>query len=130
MSVSESYLDYVLDQLEYAGTVTTTRQMFGGVGMYLDGVFFALIADDVLYFRVDDSNRPDYESVGMNPFRPYGEKSYAMRYYEVPVDVLEDKEELRLWANKALAVAIRNLSVGKKKRNPTNCCSGRRKRRR
>ncbi len=115
MSVSENYLSYVLDQLEYLGTVTT-KKMFGGVGIYLDGVFFGGIDNNILYFRVDDSNRPDYESAGMNPFRPYGENAYAMQYYEVPADVLEDKEKLRLWADKALAVAIRKASVGRKQK--------------
>jgi uncharacterized protein (TIGR02453 family) len=113
MSVSESYRDYVLEQLGCMGQVTA-KNMFGGVGLYLDGLFFALIANDTLYFKVDGTNRPDYEAAGMGPFRPYGDKSYAMKYYEVPVEVLEDRETLRLWANKALAVARRKLSVSKK----------------
>jgi DNA transformation protein len=66
--------------------------MFGGVGLYGKGVFFALIAKDTLYFKVDDSNRPDYEAKGIGPFKPFGERSYVMQYYEVPVDILEDKE--------------------------------------
>ncbi len=112
MSFSEEYLDYVLDQLKWVGPITA-KKMFGGVGLYLNGVFFALIAEDVLYFKVDDSNRPDYEAAGMGPFKPFGEKSYTMQYYEVPVDVLEDMEMLRIWANKALAVAIRKLATRK-----------------
>ncbi len=115
MSVSESYLNFVLDQLEDVGTITA-KKMFGGAGIYLDGVFFGLIDNDILHFKVDDSNRTDYESARMNPFRPYGENSYAMQYYEVPVEVLEDKEKLRLWADKALAVAIRKLSVDRKRK--------------
>lgn len=115
MPVNNDYLNYVLDQLKYAGSVTP-KKMFGGVGIYLQGVFFALIADDALYFKVDDSNRRDYEAEGMGPFKPFGEKSYSMQYYEVPIDALEDKEELKVWANKALAVALKKSSGIKKKR--------------
>jgi len=79
--------------------------MFGGVGIYSGTFFFALIADDVLYFKVDDSNRPDLERRGMGPFRPYGEDGEVMQYYEVPADLLEDPEHLRSWAEKAVAVA-------------------------
>jgi TfoX/Sxy family transcriptional regulator of competence genes len=52
----------------------------------------------------------------MGPFRPFGEKSYAMRYYEVPIEVVEDDDTLRVWAAKALDVAQRALSAGRKKK--------------
>ena len=111
MAVSGEFLSFVEDQLERMGSIVT-KKMFGGAGIYCEGVFFALIADDVLFFKVDDSNRPDYEAQGMGPFKPYGDDSYSMGYYEVPVDVLEDENELRLWAQKALEIAKR----GKKKK--------------
>lgn len=103
MPVSPEYRDWVLEQLRHVGTVTS-RSMFGAYGLYLDGLFFALIDDDTLYFKVDDSNRPDFERAGMEPFRPYGDER-AMQYYEVPPDVLEDFDQLRSWAERALAVA-------------------------
>jgi len=81
--------------------------MFGGVGIYADKLFFALIDDDTLYFKVDDSNRPDFERLGMKPFQPYGEGGEIMQYYQVPTDLLEDLEALRPWAEKAIAVAAR-----------------------
>ena len=81
--------------------------MFGGVGIYADKLFFALIDDDTLYFKVDDSNRPDFERLGMKPFQPYGEGGEIMQYYQVPIDLLEDLEALRPWAEKAIAVAAR-----------------------
>ncbi len=113
MSVSKGYLDFVLEQLECAGTVTA-RRMFGGVGLYIEGVFCALIADDVLFFKVDDENRADYDLAGMEPFRPFGKESYAMGYYRVPLDVLENTEELKAWAEKAFAVGIRKKPENKK----------------
>ena len=106
MSVSDEYLTYVIDQLEYLGPVRP-RRMFGGAGLYFEEMFFAVIADDVLYFKVDDSNRSDYEDEGMEAFRPFPEKSMVMGYYQVPIDVLENKDTLRDWAEKALRVAER-----------------------
>jgi DNA transformation protein and related proteins len=81
--------------------------MFGGVGLYADELFFALIADDAPYFKVDDGNRPDFEARGLEPFRPYGEHGEVMGYYRVAEDLLEDPEELRVWADKAVAAARR-----------------------
>lgn len=106
MAVSDEYLAYVIDQLEYLGPVTS-RRMFGGAGLYFAGLFFAVVADDVLYFKVDDSNRPDYEAQGMEAFRPFPDKSTVMSYYQVPIDVLESKETLKDWAGKALSAAER-----------------------
>src|ERR1051326_3943806 len=92
MAVSQSYREFVLEQL---GRVTpvTGKSMFGGVGIYAQRVFFALIAEDRLYFKVDDGTRPEFEQRGMEPFRPFGEDS-AMGYYEVPADVVEDVAQL------------------------------------
>ena len=109
MPVSNEYLTYVIDQLECAGPVQS-RRMFGGAGLYCDGLFFALIADDVLYFKVDDSNRPDFEEAQMEAFRPFPEKSMVMGYYQVPIDVLESKETLKEWAEKAVHVAERKAN--------------------
>jgi DNA transformation protein len=103
MAVSPSYRDFVLEQL---GRVTpvTGKSMFGGVGIYSQGVFFALIAEDRLYFKVDEATRPEFERLGMEPFRPFGEDS-AMGYYEVPADVVEDAIQLAPWMHRAIAVA-------------------------
>jgi DNA transformation protein len=106
MSVSDEYLIYVIDQLECLGPVQSKR-MFGGAGLYFEGLFFAVVADDVLYFKVDDSNRSDYEAEGMEAFRPFPDKSTVMGYYQVPIDVLENKDTLRDWAGKAVGVAER-----------------------
>jgi DNA transformation protein len=115
MSVSPHYLDYVLEQLSGVGAITSKR-MFGGVGIYLDGLFFALIDDDTLYFKVDSSNRADYEATGMGPFKPFGDDSHVMNYYEVPIEILEDRDRLRLWAERARAVAKAKRPSGKKKK--------------
>ncbi len=104
MAVSDEYLDFVLDQLDSVGTVVWKR-MFGGVGLYLDGLFFAIIENDTLRFKVDVSNRAVYEDAGMGPFRPYKDKGHTMNFYEVPVEVLEERQELAVWARDAFGVA-------------------------
>jgi DNA transformation protein len=107
MPVSPSFRTFVLDQLSRAVPRIRARGMFGGVGIYGGDLFFALIADDTLYFKVDDSNRPDFERLGMRPFQPYGEEGEVMQYYQVPAELLEDVETLRPWAEKAMSVAGR-----------------------
>ncbi len=104
MSVSDSYIEFALERLGSVGQCTS-RRMFGGAGIYNDGLFFAIIENDTLRFKVNDTNRPDYEEAGMEPFKPYKDKAEIMQYYEVPPDVLEDDELLAEWAEKALDVA-------------------------
>jgi DNA transformation protein len=114
MAVSESYRVFVLEQLGRVAPVTG-KSMFGGVGIYTQGLFFALIAEDRLYFKADDVTRPDFERQGMEPFRPFGEDS-AMGYYEVPADVVEDTAQLATWMQKAIEVATK-AKHGKSKRS-------------
>ena len=113
MPVTDEFLTYLKDQLTDMGPVTS-RRMFGGAGLYCDGLMFAIVVDDVLYFKVDDSNRPDYEAAGTGPFIFTSSQGQStMSYYEVPVDVLESKEMISQWALKALDVA----QAAKKKTN-------------
>jgi len=107
MAVSASFRTFILDQLSRVVAKIRARAMFGGVGIYAGDLFFALIADDTLYFKVDDSNRPDFEQRGMKAFQPYGEGSETMQYYQVPADLLDDPEALRPWAEKSIAVAAK-----------------------
>jgi DNA transformation protein and related proteins len=104
MSVSPGFADFVVEQLEGCGPITTKR-MFGGVGIYSGDVFFAIIFKDVLYLKADDSTRKDFERAGCEPFRPYGDERGSTQYYSVPVSVLEDADELAAWGRKAIAVA-------------------------
>ena len=106
MAVSPDFVAYVIEQLAQL-TRVTSRRMFGGVGLYADGLFFALIASDALYFKVDDSNRSDDEQRGSRPFCPFPDKpEMLMNYYDVPAELLDDAEELSKWARKSVAVAL------------------------
>jgi DNA transformation protein len=103
---SPSFARFVLDQLSGLGEVTS-RKMFGGVGLYAEGVFFGIIARDALYLKVDAHTRGAYEGAGMLPFTPFPDRPATMGYYGVPVEVLESGMELTRWARDAVKVAMR-----------------------
>ena len=107
MAVSASFRTFALEQLGRGIRGIRGRSMFGGVGVYAGQRFFALIDDDTLFLKVDDTTRPAFESRGMGPFRPSGDGGETMQYYQVPEDVLEDPTELAVWALKAVEVANR-----------------------
>lgn len=107
MAVSVNYRAFVLEQLARVLPEIRSRSMFGGVGIYSANLFFALIDNDRLYFKVDELTRPRFESIGMGPFRPFGDGGDSMQYYEVAADVLEDLEALADWSAGAVAVARR-----------------------
>jgi DNA transformation protein len=105
MPVSDGYREFIIEQLSEIEPVTW-RRMFGAVGIYARGLFFAIISDDTLYFKVDAQSQPGYEVTGQQPFRPMGDAK-PMRYYSVPIGVIEDVDRLREWMGTAVAVAGR-----------------------
>jgi DNA transformation protein len=96
----DTFKDFIIDQLT-ALRGMTSRTMFGGHGLYRDGVFFGIVYKGRLYFRVTDDTVPAYRKFGMQPFRPNATQTLKA-YYEVPVDVVEDTERLTAWAVQAL----------------------------
>ncbi len=105
--MTEGFRAFVLEQLARITPALRARTMFGGVGVYSDDLFFALMDDNVLYLKVDDVNRARFEARGLGPFRPGGEGGEVMRYFEVPADMLEDAEELGRWVADSIEVARR-----------------------
>ena len=107
MPVTDSFVDFVLEQLDAVGSITPKR-MFGGVGLYADDLFFALVAGDVLYLKGDDATRGARETAGARPFQPYPDRPRGkgtMQYYSVPAAILEDGDALLAWATQAIAIA-------------------------
>jgi len=106
MAVSDEFVDYVVEQLSSWGDVSV-RRMFGGAGLYREGTMFAVVADDVAYLKVDDSNREDFLRAGSAPFEPYPDKikTTIRTYFEIPADVLENPDELARWAQRSWLVA-------------------------
>ena len=114
MAVSVSFRTYLLEQMGQLRPVTS-RPMFGGLAIFAEGRTFALVADDVLYFKVDDSNQPDFLAANMGPFLPFGDPERPMHYFELPAEVLEDPDQLAVWMTKAIAVAKRAKAKPKAK---------------
>ena len=109
MATSEDFTTFVLELLNPIHPVTP-RKMFGGVGIYADGQICALInSTDVLHFKVDDENKADYVAAEARQFM-------RMPYFEVPADVLENNDELRLWFEKSVAVSKRAGEAKNKKK--------------
>jgi DNA transformation protein len=117
MASSKEFADEVAGRLFLLGPVAA-RRMFGGFGIFLDGVMFGLIGFDELFFKADDGNRADFEDAEMGPFSYQGKNGpISMSYWQVSEEVFEDAEQLSQWAEKALAAA-RRTKAAKKPRKP------------
>ena len=98
----DSFTDFVLDQLSGLPNVRA-KAMFGGHGLYQQDRFFGILMDGRLYFKADDESRAAYLERGMEAFvYEKAKRTLTMRYFEVPADVLENREELIAWANRAI----------------------------
>lgn len=108
MAEHSGLAEHLLEQLAPLGPVTV-RRMFGGAGLFLDGVMFGLIADDVLFFKVDAASRADFEAEGLGPFTYEKSTGQAvmMSYWRAPERLLDEDDEMRAWALKAIAAARR-----------------------
>ena len=115
MKSSDSFRDFVVGQLAEIPRLRT-QAMFGGIGVYAGEVFFALIASDVFYLKVDDTNRARFEAEGSRAFQPYLDSPQVMPYYNVPVGVLEHAETLVAWARISIAVATNGRKPKKRRR--------------
>ena len=109
----DSFKEFILDQLHDLGRLDC-RAMFGGHGLYRDKVFFGILYKGRLYFKTDESTRDPYFEHGMKPFRPNA-KQTLKNYYEVPAEIIEDQEELIVWARRAVNARAVDQSTTRKK---------------
>jgi DNA transformation protein len=114
MPKPSEFVAHVIETMRQFGAVEV-RSMFGGWGLYHQGTFFALIAADALYLKVDDENRPQFEARGLKPFvyeTKVGER-IAMHYHAVPEEALESADEMTVWAKSAYGAALRAAAAKK-----------------
>ena len=117
MTASKGFVEFLQDQLGRLGPVAV-RRMFGGAGVYADGIMFGLVADDTLYFKADDRTRQDFEAEGMQAFS-YATKdgrNTIMSYWRVPDRLFYEPDEMRAWAEKALGTARRAVGARSRKK--------------
>jgi len=107
MAASSGFVELLEDALSGLGPVSV-RRMFGGAGVYADGVMFALVADDTLYLKADDDTKTVFEAEGLERFGYDGRtKRVDLPYWRAPERLLDDPDEMLEWARIALGVARR-----------------------
>lgn len=107
MAVSPEYREFIAESLAPLGGVTLKR-MFSGAGVFQGDLMFGLVAEDTLYFKVDEVTRRDYEAAGCRQFtyRARG-RDNPLAFWQVPDTLLDDPDELCRWARLAVDVAFR-----------------------
>jgi DNA transformation protein len=117
-----AYVDHVLETLRVFGPVEA-KSMFGGWGLYHEGLFFALIAQDALYLKCDDENVARFEAEGLEPFvyEMKGGENIVMHYRAAPVEALENPQVMAEWARLAYGAALRKATG---KRRPRKAGAG------
>jgi len=109
------YVAHIVDLLQFIGPVES-KTMFGGFGLFLEGLMFGLVADNELYLKVDAENRSDYEEMGLQAFGfMKNGKEFKMGYFQAPEEAMEDAELLAGWASNAYGAAMRAAAKKKKK---------------
>lgn len=107
MSVSQEFIDWVLDLLAPFGAVTA-RRMFGGYGLFLDGLMFAIVVDDVVWFKTDAQNRERFAALGDPPFTyQRNGKPAQLHFYRATDDAFDAAHNLMPWARSAFEAALR-----------------------
>jgi DNA transformation protein and related proteins len=107
MARQSEFVEYVLELLAPLGSVRA-RAMFGGHGIYQRDVMFALIVDDRLYFKANDTTRPAFTALGLSPFTYVARgKTQTLQYYETPPEVFEEPEAMQTWARQAVDAALK-----------------------
>jgi len=106
-AASGEFVAHVVECLRGLGAVEP-RRMFGGWGLYHDGVFFALVIRDTLYLKTDDGNRAEFDARNLEPFTfvKRGE-TIVTGYRAAPEEALEDARVMATWARGAYAAALR-----------------------
>ncbi len=109
MARDREFHDYVMGDVFAGLTGITSRQMFGGYGIYKNGVFFALIAEGELYFKDDAGNRKYFEELGSSPFvYENNGKPLTMSYWKLPEEIMENRHEIPMWVERSVAAAGRS----------------------
>mgnify|MGYP000017281187 FL=1 len=113
-SAEKEFVSYVVELMQSLGPVRSKR-MFGGHGIFLEGLMFALVIRSTLYFKADAETQGDFEARGLGPFSYSKQgREFSLSYFEAPEEAMEDEAEMFGWASRAYTVALRAASRKKK----------------
>jgi DNA transformation protein len=115
--------DFIIELFAPFGRVTV-RRMFGGAGLFCEGLMFGLVFDGAIFLKVDDASIPDFEREGSRPFVYTRAKSpgrvgrHSLSYWRLPERLYDDPEELTSWAQRAFAIAERRREAPRTRAKP------------
>lgn len=111
----KEFASYVVELIQSIGPVRS-KGMFGGYGIFIEGLMFGLVSDSILYLKADKETENEFKTRGLEAFT-YNKKGkeFKMSYYQAPEEALEDSEEMNSWATKAYCAALRAASKKRKK---------------
>lgn len=105
--MSQALIEHLRDLFEPLGSISA-RAMFGGYGVYLDGLIIGIIIDEALYLKTDERTRARFEQAGCRAFiYDLKGKPLAMSYWSLPEDAMDSPSAMRPWALLAVEAARR-----------------------
>ncbi|PKO50778.1 MAG: transcriptional regulator [Betaproteobacteria bacterium HGW-Betaproteobacteria-2] len=108
------FTEYLHEVFELAGPITT-RRMFSGHTLYLDGLPVGIVFDDTLYLKADTETQQAFEALQLPQFTyRKKDKTIALPYFQAPDFILEDRQEAALWLRKAFGASLRSKPKGKR----------------
>lgn len=115
MPQRSEFLDFVIGQMAGLGQIRA-RAMFGGHGLYCNGLFIAIIANEQLYFKADARSQPRFEAAGLQRFQYQARgRTVQLMYYEAPSEVYDDARVMTEWGQLALAATVRAAGPARRK---------------
>jgi len=114
-NVESDFVSYLVELMQSLGPVRA-KGMFGGHGIFLEDLMFALVSKNILYLKADKETITEFKEKGLEAFT-YSKKGkeFIISYYQAPEEALEDKDEMYYWANKAYGAALRAASIKRSK---------------
>jgi len=116
MTSRDPFIAHLSELLAPLGAVSA-RRMFGGWGLYVDGVMIGLVAEETFYLKTDARNRAEFEQAGSAPFVFEGRgRIVETSYWSAPESAMDAADAMRPWAQSALEAARRKPAAKPKRK--------------
>jgi DNA transformation protein and related proteins len=106
MANSRDFVAHIVELMRPSRAIA--KAMFGGHGIYVDGLFVAIVADDTLFLKTDDASRGAFDALSLPPFefKTKDGRGTASGYRRAPDEALESSAEMQVWLRRAVAAAL------------------------